>query len=59
MGFEIDRFQAIDQLVSSFSRLSGGCRDRFTDGGVIVVVYRKLSVHGDQRFGRATTLTCF
>jgi hypothetical protein len=53
MSFEFDCFQAIDQLVSSFSCLPGSLRDRLPDGGVIVVVYRKLSVHGDQRVARS------
>jgi hypothetical protein len=51
---EIDRLEAIDQLVSSFSCLSGSLHDRLPDSGVIVMVYRKLSMHGDQSFARCT-----
>ncbi|UQX11414.1 hypothetical protein [Candidatus Mycobacterium methanotrophicum] len=54
MSLEFDRFQAIDQLVSSFSCLFGSLRDRLPDSGVIVVVYRELSMHGDQSFARCT-----
>lgn len=54
MRQEIDRFEAIDQLVSSFSYLFSGFRDCVADGGVIAMVYGELSMHGDQRFARAT-----
>ncbi|ORA10949.1 hypothetical protein BST14_19515 [Mycobacterium arosiense ATCC BAA-1401 = DSM 45069] len=45
---KIDRLEATNQLVSSFSYLFGGFGDRLTDSGVFVMVYCELSMHGDQ-----------